>query len=371
MKKRSMRYEAGSILSNVSRVVSSSLDMDKVSDLVLRESMKALKADNASLFLLDEVNKHLALAKARGFSGDEIDNIKLFGSWEVIKDQLVTKKKSLIVNDVHTNPIFRTKRLPFSHEKIPVKSFLAVPLMKDGSILGALIVSNRKRPGHLFTNEDRRLLVALSNHISIALLNAKLYQRMKNLFISTVKSLVRAIDAKDRYTSGHSERVMKYSLAIGKELKLDDERLENLRLSSLLHDVGKIGIKEKILYKPSNLSISERSQIMAHPSIGVNIVGTIDDSDKIINGIAQHHERFDGKGYPNGLKGTHISMEGRIIAVADTFDALTTNRPYQKGYSTKEAFFEIKRGSGTQFDPKVMKAFLLSFSKHPGLWKTP
>jgi putative nucleotidyltransferase with HDIG domain len=201
-------------------------------------------------------------------------------------------------------------------------------------------------------------------------MNARLYQKLKDLFISTVTSLTRAIDAKDRYTSGHSERVMKYSTAIGKEMKLNEEDMENLRLASLLHDVGKIGIKEDVLHKPGKLSEYEKNQIRGHPSIGVKIVESIDDSHKIIRGILEHHERFDGKGYPGRLKGRSISMEGRIIAAADTFDALTSNRPYRHKDTNKEAFFEVVRGRKTQFDPRVIKAFIKSFSKHSDIWET-
>lgn len=369
MKRRYKEYEAAKILLEVSRVVSSTLNLDLVCDLVLKESIAALKSDHASLFLIDDNSGHLILNKAKGFTNDEIDNIKLLGGWEVINYQLVKKKKSLIVNDVDQDSIFRKKHLPFSREKIPIKSFLAVPLKKDGLIVGILIVSNRIRPGHLFTKRDEELLLALSNHIAIALLNAKLYQRLKDLFISTVSSLTRAIDAKDRYTSGHSERVMKYAVSIGKELKLDEETLENLRLSSLLHDVGKIGVRESILAKPARLLGSEKDEMSRHPLIGVDIVERIDNSHKIVKGILEHHERFDGKGYPNRLGGRGISLEGRIIAIADTFDALTTNRPYQEKYSSKDAFFEIKRGASAQFDPQIIKAFILSFSKHPAIWK--
>lgn len=368
MKKVCKGYEATDILLRVSRIVSSSLDLNKVSDLVLKESIDALCADHGSLFLMDEGIKHLVLARAMGFNESEVDNIKLLGSWEVINDQLVSKKKTLMVNEVDRDPIFKRKRLPFSREKMPIQSFLAVPLKKDDLIVGALIVSNGERPNHLFTKQDESLLLALSNHIAIALMNAKLYQRLKSLFISTVTSLTKAIDAKDKYTSGHSERVMRYSVAIGKELKLADEKLENLRLSSLLHDVGKIGIKEGVLTKPGRLSVYERNQIRGHPLIGVRIVETIDDSHEIISGIKEHHERFDGTGYPAGIKGKHISIEGRIVAVADTFDALTSNRVYRKKDTNKEAMFEILRGSGTQFDPKVVKAFMVSFSKHPEVW---
>lgn len=368
MRERYKGYEATRILLYVSRIVGASLDMDAVSGLILEQSTDALRADHASLFLADDISGHLILARAKGFSEDEMDNIKLLGGWEVVNERLVERKRPLIVNDVDSDPIFRKKRLPFSREKIPIKSFLAVPLKRAEAIVGVLIVSNRKRPGHLFTEKDKEFLLTLSNHITIALLNAKLYKQLKELFISTVTSLTRAIDAKDKYTSGHSERVMKYALAIGKELGLGEEALENLRLSGILHDVGKIGIKESILSKPASLLGYERREMYRHPSIGVEIVKRIKGSHKIIRGILEHHERYDGKGYPNHLKGDAISLEGRIITVADTFDALTTNRPYQRGYSAKEAFFEIKKGSSCQFDPKVVKVFMSSYSKHPEVW---
>lgn len=368
--KTAPKDEAAKILLELSRAVSSSLSLDTVSDLVLKESIKALRADHASLFLTDESVGHLVLEKARGFSRDEIDNIKLLGSWEIINNQLMEKKKPLLVNNVCHNLLFRSKSLPFSAEKLPVSSFLAVPLVKEERIIGALIVSNKKRSGHLFKKEDERLMVTLSNHIAIALQTAALYQNLKDLFISTVKSLVRAVDAKDRYTSGHSERVMKYSLAIGREMGLDEKTTENLGLSSLLHDVGKIGVKESILSKPGRLSSVEIRHVRRHPAIGVKIVETIKNSSDLIQGIQDHHERFDGKGYPCRLKGKAISLAGRIIAVADTYDAITADRPYQKKYSEKEVLFEIKRGALSQFDPKVVKAFIISFFNHPAVWGT-
>lgn len=369
MVRRHRRYEDARILLGVSRVVSSSLDLNEVSDLVLKESTKALGADYASLFLMDEVSHRLTLTRAYGFSEDDIDNIKLLGNWELINDRLVKSRRSVIINDVDRDPIFRNRRVSFSKEKMLIKSFLAVPLRKGKEMIGALIVSNRKRIGHLFTKEDEELMLALSNNISIALQNARLYQDLKDLFLSTTKSLVRAIDAKDRYTSGHSERVMAYSMAIGKELRLKEDELENLKLSSLLHDVGKIGIRESILSKRGALSKRERKEIEKHPLIGKRIVETIDDSERIIRGIVEHHEHFDGGGYPNRLKGRSISLHGRIIAIADAYDALTTTRPYQKKYTEKEAVFQILSGSGIHFDPVVVKAFIRSFSDHTEVWK--
>lgn len=361
-------YEAGKILLEVSRVVNSSLDPDEVEKLVLRESRKAMSADHASLFVLDDRSGHFILAGADGFSEDEMDNLKLLGAWEIISDYIMKNREPLVIDDIHSDARFNTSELSVSGEKFPIDAFLAVGLQVRGKLIGVLMVSNKERPGHIFTDEDKDFLLALSNNMSIALVNARLYNKMKRQFLSTITSLTRAIDAKDSYTSGHSERVMKYSVAIGKQLGLDNDTLETLRLASLLHDIGKIGVKESILMKPAKLLGYERRQIRMHPSIGARIVETIEDSDAMQRGILEHHERFDGRGYPNHLKGEQISLVGRIIAVADVFDALTTDRPYQKGHIKDEIVDKIQAESSSQFDPRVVAAFMLSYRAHPEIW---
>jgi HD-GYP domain-containing protein (c-di-GMP phosphodiesterase class II) len=368
MRTGNSKHDMAKMMQHVSNIVSTSLNLDKVTDVILTESKKALGTDHASLFLLGEDSKHLILSKAKGFTKDEINNIKLLGSWEVINKSLLRRKKPLVVNDVNQNALFKNKVLPFFHEKLPIHSFLAVPLLKDKKTVGALIVSNRKRPGHAFDRDNIRMLVSLSNYIAISLLNARLYHNLKDFFISTVSSLIRAVDAKDPYTSGHSERVMKYAVAIGEQYGLKDKALENLRLASLLHDIGKIGIKDNILSKPSRLSRDEQTQMKTHPSIGARIIEIVDDSHQITRGVLEHHERYDGSGYPRGLKKGAISLEARIIAVADTFDALTTNRIYRKKHSARDVFAGIVKSSSIHFDPNVVKAFINSYYQHPAIW---
>lgn len=365
---RKYKYAAGKILLEVSRVVNSSLDPDEVGRLVLTQSRKAIRSDHASLFLEDEKSEHFILTAADGFSEDEMDNLKILGGWEVINDHIAKRREPLVVDDIHKDGVFGFDRLPFSGERFPIESFLAVPLETKERVVGTLMVSNRERPGHIFTEEDRDLLCAMSNNITIAITNARLYHKMKSLFLSTVTSLAKAINAKDSYTSGHSERVMKYSLAIGREMALDSQTLENLGIASLLHDIGKIGVKESILRKPAKLLGFERRQMRMHPDIGARIIESIDDSSIMKRGIFEHHERYDGKGYPNHLKGDQISIEGRIIAVADVFDALTSDRPYQKGDSSDDVFRKIAREASSQFDPQVVTAFITSYRKHPEIW---
>jgi HD-GYP domain len=178
------------------------------------------------------------------------------------------------------------------------------------------------------------------------------------LFINSVRMLAAAIDAKDPYTRGHSERVARYSIAIGKHLQLPPDQMRNLRISALLHDVGKIGIDDRILRKPGALSDDEFEVMKAHPSKGAAIMSGVAQLIDIIPGMKYHHEKWSGGGYPDSLKGDEIPMQARIVAIADTFDAMTTNRPYQKAMDLNYVVEKIASFAGTRFDPGVVAAFI-------------
>ena len=188
-------------------------------------------------------------------------------------------------------------------------------------------------------------------------------QKYQQLFLGTLRVLTAAIEAKDPYTRGHSTRVNEYSKAIGIELGLSDEQLEFLQYAALLHDVGKIGIDEKILCKPSKLNKMEWGTVKDHPLMGANIIEPIELFSEILPFVIHHHESFNGEGYPQGLKGSEIPYGARIIAVADAFDAMTSDRPYRKAYSASAALEEIQEKAGTQFDPQVVGAFLSTIEK--------
>jgi HD-GYP domain-containing protein (c-di-GMP phosphodiesterase class II) len=177
------------------------------------------------------------------------------------------------------------------------------------------------------------------------------------LFINSVRMLAAAIDAKDPYTRGHSERVARYSIAIGKNLGLAEKEMRNLRISALLHDVGKIGIDDRILRKPGALSDDEFEVMKGHPAKGAAIMSGVAQLIDIIPGMKYHHEKWSGGGYPDGLTGEQIPMQARIVAIADTFDAMTTNRPYQKAMELNYVVEKIKSFAGTRFDPHVVEAF--------------
>jgi HD-GYP domain-containing protein (c-di-GMP phosphodiesterase class II) len=183
------------------------------------------------------------------------------------------------------------------------------------------------------------------------------------LFINSVRMLAAAIDAKDPYTRGHSERVARYSIAIGKNLDLSDKEMRNLRISALLHDVGKIGIDDRILRKPGALSDEEFEFMKQHPAKGAAIMSGVAQLIDIIPGMKYHHEKWSGGGYPEGLEGEQIPMQARIVAIADTLDAMTTNRPYQKAMEINYVVEKIKSFAGTRFDPHVVDAFVIAVKR--------
>ncbi|MDO9573764.1 MAG: HD-GYP domain-containing protein [Candidatus Contubernalis sp.] len=184
------------------------------------------------------------------------------------------------------------------------------------------------------------------------------YMEMRLTYLSTIKALTKAIDAKDHYTHGHSERVAKYSVAIGRAMKLQDDYLEKLEYVALLHDVGKVAISELIINKPDRLLENEMLAIQQHSIIGAEIIAEVRLIADLVDVIRYHHERIDGGGYPLGKKGEEIPMGARIVGVADAFDAMTTDRVYRKALSQQEALKELQRCSGTQFDPHVVEVFV-------------
>ena len=186
----------------------------------------------------------------------------------------------------------------------------------------------------------------------------KSYEILQKTYMDTVTTLSQAVDARDPYTAGHSERVAAISLKIAEKMEFDEKRLQKLEISALFHDIGKIGVPDNILLKPGKLDEMEFQKIKEHPEIGVNILKKIDFLKDSLPTIRHHHERYEGNGYPDGISGTDIPIESRIISVADTYDAMTSDRPYRKGLSYETAISEIIRFKGLQFDPDVVEAFL-------------
>ena len=263
-----------------------------------------------------------------------------------------------------------------------LKAMLCVPCYFKRDLLGILVLGE-KISGEAFNREEMGFFVTLANDAAMAIANAQLienlqqkieevkelYVREHRIFIHTAIALATAIDARDQYTHGHTERVTNYCLAIAKELDgvpgvghYKNFR-ETLQISALLHDVGKIGIPDYILSKNGKLTPEEYEEIKKHSIIGATILYPIKELSDVAKEVRNHQECYDGSGYPDGLAGNDISLVARIIAVADAFDAMTTNRPYRKRKTVEEAVRELKAKSGTQFDPVIVGAFLLAYEK--------
>lgn len=179
-----------------------------------------------------------------------------------------------------------------------------------------------------------------------------------NTIINTIYALAATVDAKDHFTYGHSKKVSKYAADIAEALGFPEDRVAEVRAAALLHDIGKIGVSDQILTKGGSLTDEEWEPIHTHPSMGVSIIKHVQGLNGCLAGIGYHHERFDGSGYPSGLKGHNIPIDARIIAVADAFDAMTSPRPYRKKMTLQDAARELERCSGTQFDPLIVKVFV-------------
>ncbi len=365
-------------LAEFSSILNSSLRTDHVRERALEATCKLLQCETASLFLVDAEKNELFWETALGDVGKELQrSVRLKIDDRSIAGYVALHGKSLLTNDVANDPRHFLKGAKAA-EPAPAGGFrsvtmICVPLISRGKVIGVLQAINklsvvgRARPAlspvspPVFSDDDQRLCEALSHQVSIAVENAQLYEQLRGSFYDTVEALAEAIEKKDRYTGGHTKRVVFYSMAIAAHLPLTDEQRERIRLGAILHDVGKIGIEDRILKKPAPLDDTEWPIMKTHPELGYQIMKKVDGLKDVIAGMRLHHERWDGKGYPLGLKGEEIPLIARIISVADTYDAMVSTRPYRKGLDPKIAYDEITKYAGTQFCPTVCEAFVKAF----------
>jgi HD-GYP domain-containing protein (c-di-GMP phosphodiesterase class II) len=237
-----------------------------------------------------------------------------------------------------------------------IRSVMCAPMRTTDQILGVLYVDSPM--AREFNEAELELLAAVGNQAGIALHRARLMEEVERLFFDVMKAIASLIDAKDGYTHKHSERVAAFGVRLARHLGFDADSRAVVELSGLLHDVGKIGVPDAILNKPGKLTDEEFTQMRLHPVHGARILSQI-QSEKVVNilpGVKYHHERWDGKGYPDGLKGEEIPLLGRVLGVADFLDALSSDRSYRKGLSLDEALNMVKDLEGKAFDPVVVKA---------------
>jgi len=238
-----------------------------------------------------------------------------------------------------------------------VTNLLIVPLVFEGQSLG-VIFGGDKIDGTPISSEDAKLVTSLANSLAIFLQNTLLYEDMEGMFMGTLKALTNAIDAKDSYTHGHTERVAMLARQLAEAMNMDGPTAERVYLSGLLHDVGKIGVPEAVLTKPGALTDDEFELIKMHPEIGARILRDIRPMQDLIPGVLYHHERWDGRGYPHQLAGEEIPLFGRILCLADSFDAMSSNRTYRNAMPHDQVLAQIRQHRGSQFDPALSEIFL-------------
>jgi HD-GYP domain-containing protein (c-di-GMP phosphodiesterase class II) len=242
------------------------------------------------------------------------------------------------------------------------------PVCRDGRVMGLLIAGDKLGADPAASSVDMKLLGATATHLAIFLENAALYEDLNGMFLGALEALTASIDAKDRYTCGHSRRVALLTRQLARAVGLSDHVIGRMHIAGLVHDVGKIGVPEAVLYKPGTLTADEFAWIRKHPEIGYRILKDIPQLQDILPGVLYHHERWDGRGYPRGLTGGDIPLVARLIALADSFDAMSSTRTYRPARSRESALEEIRRCAGAQFDPELVMVFVtLDFGEYDRL----
>ncbi len=351
------KYKELNTLYDITEKIAKCLDTEEVANLVISEAQRLIPSDSISVMLLDKKKKSLDIIAARGEDATPKTVLK---PGEGIAGDVILCERGEIVNDVTSDKRF----VPGATE---ISSIMCTPLKISGEVIGLINLSTKKP--HNYRSEDLKLFNALAFQASVAIENARLYENLRKTFISTVYGLASAIGKRDSYTGIHTKRVMEYSTGLGRMMDLTKKQLHNLQLAAILHDVGKIGIPDAILNKKKKLTPPEFEIYKKHPEMGDEIVRNVKQLHTILPGIRHHHEWFNGKGYPDGIAEFQIDIMARIIAVADTFDILTSDRPYRKGLNQALAIEHLKKGSGSQFDPEVVKAFLRLYRTQQELFK--
>ena len=353
--------------------------------MIVRMIVQKVKVDHSGILLHDRERDTYILTVSRGQAGLKVpkgyarmdaDNplIKFFRNRidkEIRSEGFIVydyAKRALKNKNISEDVKQIIKGLLYQMEIFDVA--VCIPSYFRNELLGILLLGNKVNKNK-FGEDELEFFVALAHDVAMAIKNAQLFKELEielsqkqQLFINTTVALAAAIDAKDHYTHGHTARVTNLSLEIAKRFaqinkeEFNEEFLEHLHIASLLHDIGKIGIPESILNKDGTLNEKEKKLIMGHPDIGATILNPIKELHECIQGVKYHHENYDGSGYPEGLKGDQIPLIASIISVADTFDAMTTDRPYRKGLSKDEAIKEIERVSGKQLHPEISKIFI-------------
>jgi len=370
-------YEELSLLWRVSSRLGAGLNVDTVCNILADEVMDICPSKNISIMLANDLSSNI-LAKSfaslvrsqdsesrksgepgfisrvsRGEDADKASKMTLSKRMELIK-YVFEKKEPFTLSGVEND-----KR--FGNFPYPVYSILIVPLIVEDIAIGIIIASDKLNGEEFYTTEIK-LIASIASECAISIKKALLFDEIHSLLFSTAEAFSFAIEAKDPYTYGHSKRVSEIAAKIAHSMGLSHDMLDWIRLAALLHDIGKIGTPESILHKVEKLNADEMSRIKEHPLTGAKMIEHVQRLKEIAWWICHHHEKYDGSGYPVGIKGNDIPLPSRIISMADTFDALTSDRPYRKAYTEEEAIKIMRESIGKDFDPVLFEYFIEAIS---------
>lgn len=343
-----------SMLHRVSEVLATARDIKGLSDAALGAILDVTGADRAALVLrrADEQTGGVEVAAAKG----RAENLDTFTVSRTLIGDVIQKGISTFAYDAVNDVRFSAGSSVVGQQ---VRSVMCVPLRTTDDILGALYVDSISAPGR-FSEADLELLAALGNQAGVALHRVRLLGEIERLLLDTIRAIAATIDAKDGYTHRHSERVAVLSALIAAEMGMSEGEQQTAQLAALVHDLGKIAVPDSILNKPGQLTKDEFEEMKKHPVHGARILANIQSPSitAVLPGVQYHHERWDGSGYPEGLRGDGIPLLGRLLGVADFLDAMTSARAYRPGIGVDEAIELIRKGAGTHFDPAIVNALV-------------
>lgn len=336
-------------LNELGRALNSMLNVREIIELACHVLGKSLDFDIGGICLTGETRKHVYIVVCRECTEAHVR--------KAIAQVCGTRTASAAAKKGYASTIVLGKQNVIgSAGGAKLQSQARLPLQVKEDHIGSIFVMSARR--RAFDENHARALSMLASQVAVSLENAQLYENLRDNYAATIAALSATIDAKDHYTRGHSDRVMEYSVHIARALGLPEDAMETIRFAGLLHDIGKIGVSEAILLKPAKLSPEEFELIKTHSVIGASIVEQIDFLNKLTPIILHHHERYGGGGYPDGLYGDDIPLLARILAVADAFEAMTSERAYRPALTQDQAIAELRRCAGEQFDPMVVQVFL-------------
>lgn len=348
MKEENLLFSKLVSLHEVTKVLTSTLDNTELDKKFLNYSIQMAKADGGALLMIDS-NNRLSISEVCGDIEKSLWVNQAFTNatrWVVSREEPV-----VIEHGVDTLP---PGLLPIPSE---FRSFISFPLKTPSRTVGVLNLVRfvDRQP---FTNLDLEIVNVLASQASISIENVRLYQNIRDNYLKTIRAFALAVEAKDEYTHGHSENVMKYTVVLARHLGLPDQEIELVKYAGLLHDIGKIGVSEQILNKAGKLTDREFEEIKKHPELGARIIADVPFLKSLVPMVLHHHEFYCGGGYPTGISGTEIPFGARILSVSDAFEAMTSDRPYRKALSQEVAFSILKKERGKQFDPDIIDVFL-------------